>query len=354
MVNKIPKYESDCVEFKTILPPSNIISRLICGFANQKGGKVYIGINDNGEAVGIDKNIPVSSVINKALKQLKPIPIIETNFESIDGKQIIIIDVEKSEIPVQTIDGKMYRRVGETVILFSVDEISKLVKFTNTKLNNLRGKITSSLNVKTNSKKKFLEHIVVILKILDEQYSFIYSSSSNDMPKQLEGKLMSRLLFSSCVDTFEGYFSDILYEVYLAKPETLKSSQANVAVKEVLECDDIQDFIIFWSKKQISKLQRGSLKEFLSKHKQISAFTKLLNESNQLNQIEEIMQIRHLYSHRNGIIDDKFIQYVVGSYTLNSEHILSINDFCRNIEFLIDIVEKIDNQLISEFDLSID
>ena len=26
----------------------------ICGFANAKGGKLYIGINDNGEIVGID------------------------------------------------------------------------------------------------------------------------------------------------------------------------------------------------------------------------------------------------------------------------------------------------------------
>jgi hypothetical protein len=42
-----------------------------------------------------------------------------------------------------------------------------------------------------------------------------------------------RILFSSCADNFEIFMSDLLYEIYLAKPETLKSN-AQVTVKDVL------------------------------------------------------------------------------------------------------------------------
>lgn len=354
MENKktLPTQETENIEFKTILPPPNIISRLICAFANTNGGKIYIGIGDKGEIIGVDKDIPATNVIETALKQLTPIPNIKTTFEFYDDKQIFTIDVEKSEVLVKTIDGKLFRRVGEQTRLLEGDEIAKLIKFTHPKVNTLRNKITTLLTKATNSKNKYLEHIVVILKIIDEQKNIIYTPSSNKTPNTLEGKLITRLLFSSCVDTFEGYFSDILYEVYLAKPDTLKSSEANVAVKDILECTDIQEFVVFWSKKQISKLQRGSLKEFLTKHKQISAFTKLFNDANTITDIEKIMQIRHLYSHRNGVIDDKFIQYMQGSYTLNTEHILSITEFCDKLEYLIDVVEKTDIQLINDYNLT--
>jgi len=50
------------------------------------------------------------------------------------------------------------------------------------------------------------------------------------------------ILFSSCADTVHTFMSDLLYEVYLAKPQTLKSD-APVTVKEVLDCSDMQEFI---------------------------------------------------------------------------------------------------------------
>jgi hypothetical protein len=30
--------------------------------------------------------------------------------------------------------------------------------------------------------------------------------------------MLMRILFSSCADTFETFMSDLLYEIYLAKP----------------------------------------------------------------------------------------------------------------------------------------
>ena len=75
-----------------------------------------------------------------------------------------------------------------------------------------------------------------------------------------------RILFSSCADTFETSCPTCLYEIYLAKPETLKSD-ATVTVKEVLDCSDMQEFITRYAKEKLKKLQRGSVKGFIADNK---------------------------------------------------------------------------------------
>lgn len=47
-----------------------------------------------------------------------------------------------------------------------------------------------------------------------------------------------------CADNFEIYLSDLLYEIYLANPSTLKSHQ-QVTIKEVLDCADMQEFVLY-------------------------------------------------------------------------------------------------------------
>ena len=51
---------------------------------------------------------------------------------------------------------------------------------------------------------------------------FAYPKGSNVPTDNAEGKMLMRILFSSCADNFEIFMSDLLYEIYLAKPETLE------------------------------------------------------------------------------------------------------------------------------------
>jgi hypothetical protein len=76
-----------------------------------------------------------------------------------------------------------------------------------------------------------------VLRILDDLRHLLYPKGSGVPTDNAEGKMLMRILFSSIADTFETFMSDLLYEVYLAKPETLKSD-APVTVKEVLDCAD--------------------------------------------------------------------------------------------------------------------
>lgn len=44
--------ESDKIEYKRIWKDDYL--KWICGFANSEGGTIYIGINDDGEVVGLN------------------------------------------------------------------------------------------------------------------------------------------------------------------------------------------------------------------------------------------------------------------------------------------------------------
>lgn len=68
-------------------------------------------------------------------------------------------------------------------------------------------------------------------------------------------------IFLSCADNFEIYLSDLLYEIYLANPSTLKSIQ-QVTIKEVLDCAYMQEFVLFWAKKKTKQITKRKCEKF--------------------------------------------------------------------------------------------
>jgi hypothetical protein len=118
-----------------------------------------------------------------------------------------------------------------------------------------------------------------------------------------------------------------------------------------LNCSDLQEFVKYWAKQRIGKLQKGSVKGFIKENKQISELG-IIDEVKQ-NEVEKILQIRHLYSHRNGIVDEKFLQYFPGQYVLNDEHKLSIDEVCGYLTYLAELIEQIDKSATKKFKLAI-
>lgn len=190
----------------------------------------------------------------------------------------------------------MYIRVGSSVKLSNPVELHfkpdgyERVKSINHQLEKYK-------KDSTNAKTKFLEHYQSILKLIDDLGQILYPDSVKFPTNNQEGKTLTRILFSSFVDNFETYLSDLLYEIFLANPKTLKSKEL-VTIEEVLNCSDLQEFVKYWAKEKISKLQKGSVKGFIKDNKQISSL-RVLDEIKQ-DKIESILQIRHLYSHRTG------------------------------------------------------
>lgn len=342
--------ENERLEYKAVLPPARSLAQMIAAFANSNGGMIILGVNEaNGEIniTGLSEDFHANGVTHKAVDLLSPKPSIKYEYISHEGKRLYVIEVEKS-LAVVAIENKIYTRDGTKIVLNNPE-----IKQNKTNRLPLIAQLISDLPAfrlsSTGAKSKFLDHYSGVLNIIDDLGSILYPGSASVPTTNQEGKILMRILLSSCADNFEIYLTDLLYEIYLANPATLKSAQ-QVTIKEVLDCADMQEFVLFWAKKKLSKLQRGSVKGFIADNSQIKDLNVI--DDTQQDNIEKILQIRHLYAHRNGIVDEKFLQFYPGEYSLNDEHQLSIQDMLSHFSYFLNIVDKIDKAAISKYQLA--
>lgn len=142
--------------------------------------------------------------------------------------------------------------------------------------------------------------------------------------------MLMRILFASCADTFETFMSGLLYEIYLAKPESM-ISPATVKIEDVLKRADMDEFITWYAKDKIKRLQRGSVKGFIADNqtiKNLNAF-----DETRISDIENILEIRHLFMHQNGIVDDKFRHYFPAT-RVNDEYPMTLDGFLKSFQYL--------------------
>ncbi|MEI7726548.1 MAG: ATP-binding protein, partial [Bacteroidota bacterium] len=86
----------------------------VCAFANAQGGILYIGINDQGEAVGVkDISRLLETLPNMINQKIGIIPVIEV--EHITENHIVKIIIQASSVPI-SYQGRYYLRSGSIVI----------------------------------------------------------------------------------------------------------------------------------------------------------------------------------------------------------------------------------------------
>lgn len=95
--------ESEQTEFKTSFQKEVI--ETVVAFANAKGGKVLIGINDNGEITGVNlQKETLQNWLNQIKLTTSPAVIPNISVEEIDNKKTVIIEVK--EYPIKPINYK--------------------------------------------------------------------------------------------------------------------------------------------------------------------------------------------------------------------------------------------------------
>lgn len=351
VIELIKEKAGHSLEFKAVLPPSRNIAQIVSAFANGNGGVLILGVvtshNNENEIIGLNEDFHATAITHKALDLLDPRPKIHYQYVMIKNKKIYAIKVEESPVIVM-IEGKKYIRDGNKIKI--VDSIESTFKPNGyIEIARINQQLETYKQNTTNSKMRLIDNYQSILKITDDLGAILYPENV-DLPTNVqEGKVLTRILFSSFVDNFETYLSELLYEIYLANPLTLKSKQ-EVTVEEVLNCADLEEFVQYLAKQKIGKLQKGSVKGFIKENPQIQKLG-IIDELTQ-SEIEKILQIRHLYSHRNGIVDEKFLQYFGGQFTLNSEHRISIQKVCEIMNYLAKIINDVDIAAINKFRLA--
>jgi hypothetical protein len=347
ILDQIGQPESERLEYKAVLPPAATIAQLIAAFANAKGGAIVLGVFDNGKDIlinGLSDEFRAVQITRKAVDLLSPQPPVKYEYVAHEGKRLFVIEVQKSAAAVM-LGGKNYARTGNRTVLTQAIP-GKTIR--NAGIARLSTALKASRKSCTAARAKLLDHYESVLLILDDLGKLLYPKGSTVPTDNVEGKMLMRILFSSCADTFEIFMSDLLYEIYLAKPETLKSN-AQVTVKEVLNCTDMQEFISRHAKNKLKKLQRGSVKGFISDNKQIKSLG-VLDAATQ-EEIEKLLQIRHLYAHQNGLVDERFREYFPGA-NVNEEHQMTLDEFLMRVKYLAEAIDAVVEAARNDYQLA--
>lgn len=86
-----------------------------------------------------------------------------------------------------------------------------------------------------------------------------------------------------------------------------------------------------YAKSRLKKLQRGSVKGFIADNKQIKSLG-VFDAATQ-EEIEKLLQIRHLFAHQNGLVDNRFREYFPAA-NLNDEFRMTLDEFLARVEYL--------------------
>ena len=97
----------------------------ICAFANTEGGKLYIGIDDNGNVCGIEDAHKLSEDIPNKIRNSMGL-ICTVNLLNQNGLDYFEIITEKYPFPV-SYHGKYYKRTGSTMQEVSGIELDKMI-----------------------------------------------------------------------------------------------------------------------------------------------------------------------------------------------------------------------------------
>ena len=110
--------ENTNIEFKTCTDRvSNSVYETVCSFSNRSGGLIILGIDDNRNSIGINKNIVhdlkkniINMLANKEL--FFPTLRIEPKIVEYQGKFLIVLDVPASQYPIR-FKNKYFDRNGD-------------------------------------------------------------------------------------------------------------------------------------------------------------------------------------------------------------------------------------------------
>jgi len=126
--------ESQQIEFKKSLAERKELLETISAFANSKGGKIFVGIEENKdgsvkEIVGIRiHGKEIENLSNEIKQNTDPVIFPSIEIEKIMDKEVLMLEIQENPIKPVFVKGEVYKRVGRTNQKLSTLEIRKLTK----------------------------------------------------------------------------------------------------------------------------------------------------------------------------------------------------------------------------------
>src|SRR5690606_17421066 len=112
-------------EFKVRFPSKvKELTEEICAFANAAGGTLLIGVDDQNNIQGVSFDNAKHSALQNSVDEISPSLHCDVYTVTIDGKEIIVIEVPSGEQKPYVLSGAIYVRQGpNTQKLTTVEEM---------------------------------------------------------------------------------------------------------------------------------------------------------------------------------------------------------------------------------------
>lgn len=132
---KIPRDESETVEFKPSLSDPERIVEVLASMANLKGGTIYVGVRrgKDGRLRTFDIDIgakSIESLVNRITDNTEPVIYPRVKAESVTGKNILVIQIDGGSTKPYTAFGRSFKRVGKVTKRMGRDEFERLIRET--------------------------------------------------------------------------------------------------------------------------------------------------------------------------------------------------------------------------------
>ena len=183
---------------------------------------------------------------------------------------------------------------------------------------------------------------------LAEDLETLMDKSSFEKEPGLFGQISAETIISRSVDNFHSYMSDVLLRVFLARPETLRTG-AKVEVREVLECESIQDFASRMAEKRVDDLAYGGFKA-VRKYLSDRLGVEVDFDPEQLKMAVEAVAMRNIVVHNRGRVNERFRREAARTDLAVGDSVpLNVSDALASGRALMDVAQSIDDALIAKF-----
>lgn len=119
----IAQGESQTLEFKTSFIKE--VVETVVAFANAKGGKIIIGVDDKGKILGVQNSAEtIQNYINTIKQNTQPHLFVDIETFVLDEKTILVLDIKEYFLKPIAFKNRYYKRVKNSNHLMSLDEIA--------------------------------------------------------------------------------------------------------------------------------------------------------------------------------------------------------------------------------------
>ncbi|SFH26245.1 AlbA family DNA-binding domain-containing protein [Pedobacter insulae] len=195
--------ENVSLDFKKTISSAEKIAKTLVAFANNRGGKLLIGVADDGTISGVKSEEEEKYMITKAAHQFCK-PAIEHSFEEVyfDEKLVLVVDIPKSDLkPHYALDENkkwwVYFRVKDKSILASkiiVDVLKESAKET--------GQFISY----STYEQKLLSYLAEHGRITFKEYAKLINSSHKKAQRVMVTLILAGVIFPHLSEK-EEYFT---------------------------------------------------------------------------------------------------------------------------------------------------